>query len=143
MRLVLDSEAIVALLEPAHNAHALVRKQLAVAARLDREVCIASVTLAELYRGAGRSRALDALLARLGVEADDNAPAVALRHTDRGFARLVASLLYEAGFGSAQLADAHAVAVVVEAGGGIVLTADPGDLNRLAAGHPRVVVAPL
>jgi hypothetical protein len=32
--------------------------------RLDRDVTIATFTLAELYRGAGRSQALDSLLAR-------------------------------------------------------------------------------
>lgn len=41
------------------------------------------------------------------------------------------------------LADAHAVAAAVEVGGGIVLTADPDDLGRLAAGDGRVVVMPV
>jgi hypothetical protein len=110
---------------------------MAVAARLDRDVCIAAVTLAELYREVARTRSLDALLARLDRDS------VAVRDTDRALARLVGSLLHNAGVGSEQLADAHAVAAVVEAGGGVVVTADPDDLGRLAAGHPRVIVAAL
>lgn len=137
MRLVLDAEAVNALLEPRHHARRLVRRQLAVAGRLERHVCIAAVTLAELYRGVPRGRSLDALLARLDRDG------VAIRDTDRALARLVGSLLHSAGVGSAQLADAHVVAAAAEDGGGVVLTADPDDFGRLAAGHPRVVVAPL
>jgi predicted nucleic acid-binding protein len=131
--LVLDAEAVVALLEPGHSARRLVRNQIEVALRLGRDVVVTSVTLAELYRGRTRSRALDALLAREGRS-------VHTRDTDRGLARLVGSLLHEAGAGSALLADAHAVAAAVEVGGGIVLTADPDDLGRLAAGTGRVMV---
>lgn len=102
--------------------------------RLNREVRITTVTLAELYRGAGRSQALDALLAR------EEADSLRLRDTDRGLARLVGALLAEAGAGSELLADAHAVAVAVESGGGVVLTADVDDLSRLAAPYRTVVI---
>lgn len=94
---------------------------------------MATVTLAELYRGAQRSRALDALLAR---ESDS----LLLRDTDRSLARLVGALLTESGYGSTHLADAHAVAAAVEVGGGVVLTADPDDLARLSAPYRTVVV---
>lgn len=97
---------------------------------------VATVTLAELYRGAGRSQALDAFLAREGG-------ALLLRDTDRRLARLVGILLSDAAAGSELLADAHAVAVAVEAGGGVVLTADPDDLTRLAAPYRTVVIEPL
>lgn len=137
MRLVLDAEAVNALMHPRHPGRRTVEQAIATALRMDREICIASVTLAELYRGSGRVRALDALLARL--EQVD----IVTRDTDRGFARVVGSLLHSAGVGSAQLADAHAVAVAVEDGGGVVLTADPDDLGRLAGGHPRVAVVAL
>jgi predicted nucleic acid-binding protein len=106
------------------------------ARRLRRDVAVATVTLAELYRGAGRNQALDALLAR---EHD----ALLLRDTDRALARLVGALLSEADAGSEQLADAHAVAVAVEAGGGVVATGDPQDLARLAAPYRTVVVQQL
>lgn len=136
MILVLDAEAVAALFEPGHPARRRVRNQIDVALRLDRDIVVTSVTLAELYRGRTRTAALDALLAREGRS-------VRTRDTDRGLARLVGSLLYEAGVGSALLADAHAVAAAVEVGGGIVLTADPDDLGRLAAGAGRVMVMSL
>lgn len=135
MRVVLDAEALNALLVSGHRGRRTVHRHLEVARRMDREVCVPSVTLAELYRGVARSRALDALLART----DD----VMTRDTDPRFARLVGAVLHEAGAGSVLLADAHAVAAAVDAGGGVVLTGDPNDVGRLAAGHPRVVVAAL
>ena len=107
------------------------------ARRLRREVAIATGTLAELYRGAGRNQALDALLAR------ESGDGLLLRDTDRSLARLIGALLAEAGAASALFADAHPVAVAVEAGGGVVQTADPGDLGRLAAPYRTVVVEPL
>ncbi len=84
------------------------------------------MTLAELYRGAGRSQALDSLLAR-----ENNA--VLLRDTDRQLARIVGSVLSQASLSSAHIVDAHAVALAVEDGGGVVLTPDVADLERLAA----------
>jgi hypothetical protein len=44
---------------------------------------------------------------------------------------------------SALFADARPVAVAVEAGGGVVQTADPDDLGRLAAPYRTVVIEPL
>ena len=137
MRLVLDAEAVSALLSPRHPDERRVRRALEAARRLRREVVIATVTLAELYRGAGRSHALDALLARETTEG------ILLRDTDRQLARLVGALLAEAHADSALLADAHPVAVAVEAGGGMVLTADPADLGRLAGPYRTVAIEPL
>lgn len=133
MRVVLDAEALNALLNPRHPAERRVRRSLEAARRLRREVWVATVTLAELYRGVGRSHALDALLAR------EERAGLRLRDTDRGLARLVGGLLAEAGADSDLLADAHAVAVAVESGG-VVLTADVDDLSRLAAPYRTVVV---
>jgi hypothetical protein len=45
--------------------------------------------------------------------------------------------------GRAGLDAAHPVAVAVEAGGGVVQTADPDDLGRLAAPYRTVVIEPL
>ena len=137
MRLVLDAEAVNALLDPGHPAERKVRRAMEAARRLRREVVIATGTLAELYRGAGRNQALDALLAR---EAGDG---LVLRDTDRTLARLIGALLAEAGAGSALFADAHPVAAAVEAGGGVIQTADPDDLTRLAAPYRTVVVEAL
>jgi predicted nucleic acid-binding protein len=137
VRLVLDAEAVSALLDSRHPAERRVRQALEAARRLRREVVIATVTLAELYRGVGRSQALDALLAR------ESANGVLLRDTDRRLARLVGALLAEAHADSSLLADAHPVAVAVETGGGVVLTADPDDLGRLAGPYRTVAIEPL
>lgn len=137
MRIVLDAEAVNALVQPGHPARRHIRHSLEAARRLGRQVTIATVTLAELYRGTGRNRSLDALLAR------EEPQGLLLRDTDRRLARLVGALLAQAGLGSDHLADAHAVAVAVEAGGGVVLTADPDDLNRLAGPYRTIVVEPL
>jgi predicted nucleic acid-binding protein len=138
MRLVLDAEAVNALLDPRHPAQQKVRKAMRAARRLGRDVVIATGTLGELYRGAGRNQAIDALIAR---EARNNG--LLLRDTDRSLARLIGALLAEAGASSALFADAHPVAVAVEAGGGVVQTADPDDLGRLAAPYRTVVIDPL
>jgi len=131
--LVLDAEAVSALMDARHPNERAVRQSMEAARRLGRDVAIATVTLAEFYRGPGRNAALDAMLAREGI-------GLLLRDTDRQLARLVGSLLAEAGAGSALIADAHVVAVAVEAGGGVVLTGDPRDLSRLAGPYRVVVV---
>jgi hypothetical protein len=51
--------------------------------------------------------------------------------------------LAAAGAGSGQLAGAHVIATVVERGGGLALTADPDDLNRLAAAFRKVTIVAL
>jgi predicted nucleic acid-binding protein len=138
MRLVLDAEAVNALLDPRHPGEQKVRHAMRAARRLGRDVVIATGTLGELYRGAGRNQAIDALIAR---EARNNG--LVLRDTDRSLARLIGALLSEAGASSALFADAHPVAVAVEAGGGEIQTADPDDLGRLAAPYRTVVIESL
>ncbi len=49
-------------------------------------------------------------------------------------------MLSGAAAGSEDLADAHVVAAAVETGGGVVLTGDPDDLQRLAAGYRNIQV---
>ena len=137
MRVVLDAEAVSALINPRHPAERKVRLAMEAARRLGREVVIATGTLAELYRGPGRSHDLDALLSRQSPHG------LVLRDTDRSLARLIGALLTEAGAGSELFADAHPVAVAVEVGGGVVYTADPDDLNRLAAPYGTVVIEPV
>ena len=66
-----------------------------------------------------------------------------LRDTDRNLARLIGAILAEARASSVLFADAHPVGVAVEAGGGVVQTADPGDLARLAAPYRTVVIEDL
>jgi len=52
-----------------------------------------------------------------------------------------AGLLAAIGGGSEFSVDALVVATAVRLGGGLVLTHEPADLRRLAAGHPNVAVA--
>lgn len=137
MRLVLDAEAVNALLDPRHPGERKIRQAMEAARRLRRDVVIATGTLGELYRGAGRNQALDALLAR------ESAQGLVLRDTDRTLARLIGAVLTEASADSALFADAHPVAVAVESGGGVVQTADPDDLVRLAAPYRTVVIEPI
>lgn len=132
-RLVLDADAVSALGNPASEGFSHVRAALTAADRLDRDVVVTCVTLAELYRGRNRSQIVDAMLSR---EAG-----VTLRNTDRSFARLVGGVLVAAGAGSDLLADAHAVAAAVETGGGVILTSDVADLERLAAPYPNIQVS--
>jgi predicted nucleic acid-binding protein len=133
MRLVLDAEAVSVLIQRGSTGRRTVQQAMEAARRLRREVALATVTLAELYRGPGRSQALDSLLAREQEE-------IFLRDTDRQLARLVGSILAEASLSSEQMADAHVVAVAVEDGGGVVLTGDEEDLKRLAAPYRTVVI---
>jgi predicted nucleic acid-binding protein len=134
---VLDAEAVNALLDPRHPAERKVRQAMEAARRLGRDVAIATGTLGELYRGGGRNQAIDALITR------ESKNGLLIRDTDRPLARLIGGLLAEAGAGSALFADAHPVAVAVEAGGGVVQTADPDDLSRLSAPYRSIVIEPL
>ena len=92
--------------------------------------------LAELYRGRGFNQLVDACLARERASLET-------RDTDRHLARIVGGVLTAAGAGSTMIVDAHVVAAVVEAGGGVVVTGDREDLQRLAAGYHHVVVEAL
>lgn len=108
---------------------------MAAARRLRRGVLVPAVVLAELYRGPKLNQMVDACLSReTGLE---------VRETDREFARLVGSVLAAAQADSGELVDAHCVAAAVEAGGGVVMTADRRDLERLAAPYPHVHIAPI
>lgn len=133
--LVLDSEALSALASGRGPRFLEVRGALRSAERNHRRVVTPAVVLAELYRGPRRNQIVDACLAReTGID---------VRDTDRELARFVGGVLTGANAGSEHLADAHVVAVAVEAGRGVVLTGDPDDLLRLSSGSPQVTVAAL
>lgn len=132
---VLDAGAMSALSGRPGRRNQEVRAALRAAARLGRRVVVPSVILAELYRGPHHNQLVDACLSReTGIE---------VRDTDRGLARLVGGVLAAAQAGSSYLADAHVVAAAVELGGGLALTTDPEDLNRLAAAYRNVTVVGL
>lgn len=132
---VLDAEAVQALVQVDHPSRRQVHHLLEAAARLQRDVMVPAVTLAELYRGTRRTQHVDAALA-------PHEQHLVIRSTDRALARLVGALLASVELGSAHLADAHVAAVAVEEQG-VVLTGDPDDLERLVAGTPTVTVIAL
>jgi predicted nucleic acid-binding protein len=130
---VLDSEALAGLSRARGPAQREIRAALEAARRLQRDVLVPAVVLAELYRGPRHNQVVDACLSR--------ETGIRVRDTDRSLARLVGGVLHGARTGSADLADAHVIACAVESGGGVVLTGDPDDLNRLGASYPNITVA--
>lgn len=133
--LVLDAGAFSALAGGPTRRNQEVRAALRSAVRLDREVAVPAVVLAELYRGPRHNQLVDACLAR--------ETGLRVCPTDRPMARLVGGVLAAAGAGSEHLADAHVIATAVDLGGGLALTTDPEDLGRLAAGYRNVMVITL
>lgn len=129
----LDSEAFNALAGSDSITKQRVRRILRTAESLGRDVAVPSLVLAELYRGRGRNQLVDACLAREDAS-------LSTRDTDRDFARIVGAVLADSKAGSGMIVDAHVVALVLEAGGGVVVTGDPDDLTRLAAGYRNVIV---
>ncbi len=132
MSLVLDAEALSGLARRSGRRFPDIRAALEAARRLRRDVVTPAVILAELYRGPGHNQLVDACLSR--------ETGILIRDTDRGFARLVGGVLTAARAGSTDMADAHVVAAAVETGGGVIITGDESDLERLAAAYPNVHV---
>ena len=131
--LVLDAEALSSLVGRRGKRFDDVRAAMEAARRLNRDVVVPTVILAELYRGSQRNQLVDACLTR--------ETGLTIRDTDRSLARLVGGVLHAASAGSQDLADAHCVAAAVEAGGGVIVTSDADDLTRLSAAYPNVRVA--
>lgn len=133
--IVLDSEALRAVDTPTSARGRAVRASLRAAERLNRAAVVPAVILAELYRGPRHNQVVDACLSR--------ETGLAIRDTDRPLARLIGGVLASADASSEDLADAHCVAVAVEAGRGLVLTTDEHDLQRLAAAYTNVTISPI
>ncbi|MCB9578995.1 MAG: VapC toxin family PIN domain ribonuclease [Polyangiaceae bacterium] len=133
--LVLHAEAMSALGGRSTKRQREVRAAMSAAFRLGREVVVPAVVLAELYRGRDHDQLLDACLSR-----ETGETGIYVRPTDRSMARLVGGILAAAGVGSTFMVDAHVVAAAVELGGGVVLTADAGDLRKLSAPYRNVTV---
>lgn len=129
--LVLDAEAL-SLLARGGYYERTVRAALVAALAEGSYVVVPAAVLAELYRGGGHDQAIDACLAREG--------GIAVAPTDRSLARRIGHLLAKASRGSENHVDAAVVAVCAAAGGGVVLTADPGDLSDLSGGNPGITV---
>lgn len=133
MIVVLDCEAFNALAREDSIRKQKVRRILRTAQRLGRDVVVPTLVLAELYRGRGHSQLVDACLARESGSLES-------RDTDRTLAKIVGGVLAAAASGSAQIVDAHVVAVAVEAGGGVIVTGDPDDLETLGAPYHHIAV---
>lgn len=129
---VLDAEALSALSRARGPQFDETYAALEAARRLQRDVLVPAVILAELYRGPRHNQIVDACLSR--------ETGISIRDTDRSLARLVGGVLAAARSRSDRLADAHAVAAAVEAGGGVIVTADEDDITQLAAPYPNIHV---
>jgi predicted nucleic acid-binding protein len=134
--IALDAEAFNALARSDSIRKQRVRRIIREATALGRQVVVPSVVLAELYRGRGHNQLVDACLAR-------ERESIESRDTDRSLARIVGGVLAGAKAGSQMIVDAHVVAIAVEAGGGVIVTGDEHDLNRLSAPYPHLVVEPV
>lgn len=131
--LILDSEPLSSLARPNehHARHERVRVAMRSAQRRGTPVRIPSVVLVELYRGGGTDEAIDLVL-RQGF--------VRVVTTGVRIARVAGHGLAGIGAASELAVDALVVATAVRLGGGIVLTHDPEDMERLAADHRNVRV---
>jgi predicted nucleic acid-binding protein len=130
--LVLDAAALSSLGNQRGATFKEVRAALEAARRLERDVVVPAVILAELYRGPRHNQTVDACLSR--------ETAIQVRDTDRQFARLVGGVLTAAKTGSKDMADAHVVAAAIDAGGGVIITGDEDDLRRLSAPYNNIHV---
>jgi len=104
-----------------------------------REVLVPAVVCAEVCRGVPRTRRVEAAVARGGQQLGYRPP-ITVVVTDFDLARRVGSVLHGAGADSRDLVDAHVVAVCAQHGGGLVITADGNDIERLALAVPAVRV---
>jgi predicted nucleic acid-binding protein len=100
-----------------------------------RDVVVPAVVCAEVCRTAARTRAVEAALSRHEVKAGQR-PAVQVVDTTFDLARSVGAILARSRAGSADIVDAHVVAVAARYGGGLIITSDPGDISRLADAVP-------
>lgn len=131
--LVLDSEALSALARPANDRdrHAHVRAAMRSAHARNSPIRVPSAILVELYRGKGFDEPVDRVLGQGFAR---------VVTTGARVARIAGHLLANSGAGSELAIDAMVVATAIRFGGGMVLTHDPQDLQRLATNHRNVAV---
>lgn len=126
-RLILDSGAVIALSRHDQRARAV----LAAAREAGVEVSIPSVVVAETVRGTARDAPVNRVLEAVGD----------VDLADEVTGRVAGGLLGSTG--SSSTVDSVVVATAVQAGGAVVLTGDPSDLEALADGHAEVLVEAL
>lgn len=137
MPVVLDAEGLDALCD--HRPPEQFRALLHEAWVRDRDVLVPAVVCAETCRGVARTRRVEAAVARHG-RAHGEVPALSVVVTDLTLARQVGAVLHGAGADSRDMVDAHVVAVCAVHGGGLVVTADGDDIERLAQAVPSARV---
>ena len=137
MPVVLDAEGLDALCDP-HPPEQF-RALLHEAWVRERDVLVPAVVCAEACRGVARTRRVEAAVAR-HHQARGQRPPVSVVDTDLTLARQVGAVLHGAGADSGDMGDAHVVAVCALHGGGLVVTTDRDDIERLAQAVPSVRV---
>lgn len=135
--LVLDAEGLDVLCEtvPPTRFRALLEE----AWKRERDVLVPAVVCAEACRGLTRTRRVEAALARHRSTRGERPP-VRVVTTDFGIARQVGAVLHGSASDSCDMVDAHVVAVCALHSGGLVVTADSGDIGRLAHAVPSARV---
>jgi hypothetical protein len=129
--LALDAEALSRLARGG-QAEAAVRAALTAALAERVDVLVPAAVLSEVYRGPRYDPIVDACLAREG--------GIGVVDTDRSLARRVGHILAAARRGSEHHVDATVVATCALAGGGLILTADVGDLEALTPSGSGIAV---
>ena len=132
-RIVLDAAAFDAL---GATQGAKLRDLLRQAFDRGAQLWCSAVTVAEVSRSPAHTRKVESVLARR-----HGGQHIRVLNTDVSAAKLVGAILYAAGRGSADIADAHVVAVCAPAHVALVITSDPDDITELATALPgtRVV----
>jgi len=126
-RLILDSGAVIALARGDQRARAFLARSLEMGATVE----IPVVVLAQTLRGGPRDAPINRVLKAVGPVPEAREAHGRIAGEQLGAAR------------SSSTIDALVVAQAVEAGGAHILTGDPDDVERLAAGHPEVWVQAL
>ena len=134
--LVLDSEGISELARAKDGTMpGVVLSALKAALLTDSDVMVPAAVLAEQYRGRLHDQRVDACLSRWST--------IDVVATDRALAKRVGNLLALRRLGSEHHVDATVVATAIAAGGGVILTSDPDDLERLSDGFVGIQVVRL
>lgn len=131
--LILDSEAINALANPAERGALALRARAIARVAHERGalVRIPSPVLAEVCRGGRMDAPLNQLL---------NRDVVRIVDLTRSIAQRAGALLSAARMASTHAVDAFVVATALEFERALIATGDPKDIKRLAANHSQVSV---
>jgi predicted nucleic acid-binding protein len=130
--LLLDSEALSAVAHGPRSRRDRVRALVAEMRARDLPVATVAAVIAEVVRGRPADASVFAGLARERVEVHPVDTAVGVR---------AGRLLGSVRAGSEMAVDAFTVAVADLAGGAVIATTDPRDLERLAAFAAHVLIA--